>query len=153
MKGSWRKLWLDGFVSSAAVAITAALRSQAEGRSVWRPINAISHIAWGRHAAKRRERSLRYTGTGLILNLVACVFWAGCYEAWRRAMPAPNSRSTAALVGAGTSVLAYITDYHVVPRRFTPGFELSLSRRSFPWLYAALAVGLFLPNVLGSRKK
>ncbi len=153
MKDSWGKLWLSGLVSSAAVAITAALRSQAEGRSVWRPINAISHMVWGRHAAKRRERSLRYTGTGFILNTAACVFWAGWYHLWRRTMPRPDSSPTAALTGVGTSALAYITDYYIVPRRFTPGFELSLSRRSFPWLYAALAVGLFLPSLLGSRKK
>ena len=156
MKDSWKKLWLDGLVSSAAVAVAAALRGRAEGRSVWTPINAISHIVWGWHAAKQRERTIRYTATGLILNVAACVFWAGCCQLWRRTMPRPNSPSTAALVGVGTSALAYITDYHVVPRRFTPGFELSLSRRSFPWLYAALAAGLFLPHwltLLGSQRK
>jgi hypothetical protein len=44
------------------------------------------------------------------------------------------------------SALAYVTDYHVIPSRFTPGFELSLSRRSFPSLYAALALGLLMPH-------
>jgi hypothetical protein len=152
---SWKRLWLDGVVSSAAVAATAALRSQVEGRSIWKPINAVSHIVWGWHAAKRRELSARYTGTGLILNLAACVFWAACYQAWRRAMPRKNSPSTAAVVGIGTSALAYITDYHVVPRRFTPGFELSLSRGSFPWIYGALAIGMILSewsDVKNNRK-
>ncbi len=150
--GSWKRLWLSGLASSAAVAGTAALRSQVEGRSIWKPINAVSHIVWGWHAATRRELSVRYTGTGLILNLVACAFWAACYEAWRRAMPRPHSPSTAAMIGVGTSVLAYITDYHVVPRRLTPGFELSLSRHSFPWIYSALAIGLILPNWLNSER-
>lgn len=148
---SWKGLWLAGVVSSATVAVTAALRSQVEGRSIWKPINAISHIVWGWHAAKRRELSVRYTGTGLVLNLAACVFWAACYESWRRAMPRLNSPSTAAVVGVGTSALAYITDYCVVPRRFTPGFELSLSRHSFPWIYSALAIGLILPKWLNSE--
>jgi hypothetical protein len=153
MHQGWKQVWCDGLISSAAVALTAALRSRVEGRSVWKPINAISHMVWGRHAAKRRECTLRYTGTGFLLNVAACVFWAGCYRFWLRTMPRPNSSSTAALTGIGTSALAYITDYYVVPRRFTPGFELSLSRRSFPWLYAALAAGLFLPGLLGSRRK
>jgi hypothetical protein len=47
-----------------------------------------------------------------------------------------------------TSVVAYLTDYHLVPRRFTPGFELCLSRRSFPWISGALAIGLVLPEAL-----
>jgi hypothetical protein len=54
----------------------------------------------------------------------------------------------------GVAALAYVTDYHLIPRRFTPGFELSLSRHSFPWLYAALAAGLFIPylnNVKGHK--
>ena len=50
------------------------------------------------------------------------------------------------------SALAYVTDYYVVPRRFTPGFELTLSRRSFPWLYGALAIGLFTPDVMASGR-
>jgi hypothetical protein len=49
--------------------------------------------------------------------------------------------------------LAYLTDYYLVPRRFTPGFELSLSRRSFPWIYGALAVGMLLPEWLNVRNK
>jgi hypothetical protein len=40
------------------------------------------------------------------------------------------------------SVLAYLTDYHLIPRRFTPGFELVFPRTLFPWLYAALAGSL-----------
>ncbi|OQW37304.1 MAG: hypothetical protein A4E19_14175 [Nitrospira sp. SG-bin1] len=149
MSEAWKRLWFDGFTSSAAVAVTAALRSRIEGRSVWKPINAISHIVWGRHAARRGERTFRYTGTGLVLNLAACVFWAACYQAWRRTMPRPDSFLTTAAIGAGTSAIAYITDYHLVSHRFTPGFELSLSRRSFPWIYGALAAGLFLSEWLG----
>lgn len=153
MGESWKRLWVEGLASSAAVAVTAALRGRIEGRSVWRPINAISHIMWGWHAAERKERSVRYTGTGLFLNAAACLFWAGCYQGWRRTMPKSDSASTAALVGVATSVLAYITDYYLVPRRFTPGFELSLSRRSFPWIYGALAVGLLLPELLERAKE
>src|ERR1044072_5156945 len=148
MHQRWKDVWLDGLTSSAAVALTAALRGRGEGRSGWGATNAISHMVWGRHAARRRECTLRYTGTGLLLNVAACVFWAWCYRFLRRTMARPNSPSTAVLTGVGITAVAYITDYYVVPRLFTPGFDLSLSRRSFPWLYAALAAGLFLPGLL-----
>lgn len=142
-----RQIWLDGVMSSVAVAMTAALCSRCEGRSALRPINAISHIVWGRHAAKQNGGTIRYTGTGLLLNLVACTFWTTCYHLSRRAVSKPNSSVTTALVGTGTTALAYITDYYVVPRRFTPGFELCLPSRSFPWLYGALALGILLPDL------
>lgn len=144
----WKRLWIGGVASSLAVAVMAAVRGRIEGRPLCTPLNAISHILWGRGAARQTNWTFRYTGLGLLLNGVACVFWAGFFQAWRRTLPTPNSDHTSALAGIGTSAVAYITDYYVVPRRFTPGFELCLSRRSFPWLYAALAVGLLVPHVV-----
>ena len=44
--------------------------------------------------------------------------------------------------GVATSALAYVIDYHVVPDRFTPGFEKRLPERSLGLIYAALALGL-----------
>jgi hypothetical protein len=152
MNQNVKGIWLGGVASSAAVAVAAALRSSIERRSMWRPINAISHIVWGRRAAKETGCTIRYTITGLVLNTIACVFWAGCYRVWHQRTSDPKSLMTSSLLGLGTSAVAYLTDYHVVPRRFTPGFELSLSRRSFPWVYAALAVGLMLPDLLGRRR-
>jgi len=130
------------------VAIATALRSEVEGRPLWRPINAISHIVWGWHAAKQVKPTLRYTGTGLLLNAAACMFWAAGYQLVRRTVPGPRSTLGAALAGIGTSTLAYITDYYLVPRRFTPGFELSLSKSSFPWIYGALAAGIIFSDRL-----
>lgn len=144
----WKRVWIGGVASSLAVAVMAAVRGRVEGRPLCTPLNAISHILWGRGAAQQTNWTLRYTGLGLVLNGVACVFWAGFFQAWRRTLLTPNSSHMSAFAGIGTSAVAYITDYYVVPRRFTPGFELCLSRRSFPWLYAALAVGLFVPQAV-----
>ncbi|HRI37834.1 MAG TPA: hypothetical protein PLO50_04690, partial [Nitrospira sp.] len=84
-----------------------------------------------------------------------CTFWTTCNHLSRQALSRPKSSITTALVGTGTTALAYITDYYVVPRRFTPGFELCLSSRSFPWLYGALAVGILLPDLVrqGARRR
>ena len=122
-----------GICMSTAVGLIGKISI---GRAVG-PLNAISHIFWGKRAAQRDDWSLRYTASGLLLNQLACLFWAACYESMIGRKHAGRF-STAAAV----SILAYLTDYHVVPRRFTPGFELVFPRTLFPWLYAALAGSL-----------
>ncbi|WP_327363053.1 hypothetical protein [Caballeronia arvi] len=42
---------------------------------------------------------------------------------------------------AATAIVAYVVDYHVVPKRFTPGFETHLSKRALAMTYVALAAG------------
>jgi hypothetical protein len=155
MNNNSRLIVIIGAVSSLAVTATAMVCGRAEGQSGWRPINAISHIAWGSKAAQKNLLTARYTGMGLLLNGVACGFWAWLYRHCRRSMRSPDSFLLSVGSGVAISALAYVTDYYVVPRRFTPGFELTLSRRSFPWLYGALAVGLFTPDLmaLGRSKK
>ena len=148
MRDSIRQILITSAVSSLAVAATAVVCGKAEGRSAWRPINAISHIVWGRKAAQKKLFTPRYTGMGLVLNGVACGFWAFLYRRCRRSMQAPDSFTASVGSGIAVSALAYVTDYYVVPRRFTPGFELILSRRSFPWIYGALAAGLFIPELM-----
>jgi hypothetical protein len=69
-----------GAVSSLAVTAMAVICGRAEGQSGWRPINAISHIAWGRKAAQKNLLTAQYTGMGLLLNGVACGFWAWLYR-------------------------------------------------------------------------
>ncbi len=46
------------------------------------------------------------------------------------------------------SALACAVDYTITPKRFTPGYELSLSRPSLVAVYAAFAAGLALGSVL-----
>lgn len=106
------------------------------------PVNAISHIIWGKQAAKADRVSFRYTVTGLILNQVACIFWAVLFE--RLFLHLDDDRRVSRDIEAGMliSALAYFTDYHVVPQRFTPGFELRLPTSTFPVLYSALALSL-----------
>ena len=147
-----KKLFLTGAISSLAVAAAAAACGKAEGRSVWNPINTISHILWGRRSAGQSQLSFKYTGAGLLLNGVACVFWAWIYKEWLWSLDNPPSLSALSQRGFGVAALAYLTDYHLIPTRFTPGFELSLSRRNFPWLYAALAAGLILPECIASNR-
>jgi hypothetical protein len=138
--------------TSVAVAVAAGVCGRIELGTALRPLNGISHILWGPHAGKVNTINAKYTLAGLALNTGACWFWAWLYR--KGAHKVCASTSEAATGAVGVAALAYVTDYHLIPRRFTPGFELSLSRHSFPWLYAALAAGLFIPylnNVKGHK--
>jgi hypothetical protein len=55
------------------------------------------------------------------------------------------------LGGAAIAGLAYITDYFVVPRRLTPGFEKRLSAPSMLGVYAVLAATLPLASLVQQR--
>src|SRR5690242_16857756 len=62
----WKQVWIDGVASSLAVAVMAAVRGRVEGRPLCTPLNAISHILWGRGVAQQTNWTLRYTGLGLL---------------------------------------------------------------------------------------
>ena len=137
-----RRTFRTGSVSGVLMsAVIAGASGLATGRSL-SGLNAISHMLWGPGAAREVNWSLRHTATGLALNQLACLFWAGCYEAMlgdsRRS---PGRRQ--AIDAIALSGIAYLVDYHLVPKRFTPGFELTFSRAWFPILYAGLAGALW----------
>ena len=109
--------------------------------SMWAPMNAVSHIPFGDEAAAHTELSATYTGTGTALNTAAMFSWAALHAGVMQLLP---RRDLPSAIGAGIAVsaAAYVVDYHVVPRRLTPGFEKRLSGRSLFWIYSALAAGL-----------
>ena len=144
MKPWMQRALLSGTVAAAAVTLAASLAGRRATGSYAAPLNATSHFLWGERAGRRNDYSLKYTATGFIANCGASVFWALFYEALAGRMP-PLVR------GAAVSALAYVTDYHVVPRRLTPGFEMRLTRPALAAIYAALALGLSARDLL-SRK-
>ena len=114
-------------------------------------LNATSHFLWGDRAGRKQGYSLKYTAPGLAANYGACVFWALLYEALGRGRR--RSATRALVEGALVSAIAYVIDYHVVPRRLTPGFEMRLPRRALFFVYAALALGLAAKNIVGSEPR
>jgi hypothetical protein len=143
---NWRAASKDsvipGLLSGAAVVVTAAALGRRDSGSAAAPINATSHIVAGEQAADIEQLTLRNTGTGLALGVASTVFWAAVYQklfghaAERRGAPG------ALAAGAATAAIAYVTDYHVVPKRLTPGYEKRLSGKSLLTVYGALALGL-----------
>jgi len=128
-------------VCAVTAAVAAAAGARASG-SAAAPINAISHVLYGPRAARVQTIDARHTAVGLAINYGASAFWAGIYEAaFGRA--AERGELVKASVGAmAVAALAYVTDYHLVPKRLTPGWEERMPRRSLALVYAALAICL-----------
>ena len=55
---------------------------------------------------------------------------------------------TALLGGAAVAAAAYVTDYRVVPKRLTPGWESRVTGRSLAAIYTVLALSLPLRGLL-----
>lgn len=132
---------LAGASASAATTFTVALAGIAEQGSPWPALNSVSKMVHGNHAPWRHELSWKYTGTGTLLNTAAVFSWAAVY-AVLRGTRTRTDYARAVTAGVATSALAYVIDYHLVPDRFTPGFEKRLPDRSIGLIYAALAIGL-----------
>jgi hypothetical protein len=134
---------VSGSVAAAATLAATALCGVARGAGPLAPVNATSHIVWGREAARADRPDVRHTLPGLALHFGACIFWAAVYES----LPRHPMR------GPATAALAYVTDYHVVPRRLTPGWEMRLPGRSLALVYAVLALSLPLGAVMRGRAR
>jgi hypothetical protein len=143
---TWRTLRYAAFcgagagLASQAMLLAAAL---AEGQPLARPINATSHWLHGRRAGQVRGADMRHTALGAATNQSAALFWGTLFgihlSRTERAGPAKIARD-AALMG----VIAAVIDYGLIPRRLTPGWELSLSKTSVALTMAATAAGLGL---------
>src|ERR1043165_190210 len=60
----WSETIAAGGVSTLAVTAAAVCRAAQEGEAGWRPINS-----WGSDGADQRQFTVRYTVSGLLLNV------------------------------------------------------------------------------------
>ncbi|HTH59046.1 MAG TPA: hypothetical protein VL689_02690 [Paraburkholderia sp.] len=135
----------SGTLAGAGAAAVAAWRSTRDGKRPLAPINAVTHCIWPRRALEASGFSVRHTLLGLAIHQAAAVFWAVGFEAltrrWTEGAPRENPVMAGA-AAAATAATAYVVDYHVVPKRLTPGFETHLSRRSLTAVYVAIGAAL-----------
>jgi hypothetical protein len=149
-------LWNDLFartirsalIPATTTAVVVGACGQAEQQNGVAPINAISHIVWGDLAAREESITVRHTLVGGALNTAAVIAWTGLYEAVFGKSARQGNVRNALLGGAATAALAYVTDYHIVPERFTPGFEKRLSSKSLLLVYGTLALSIPLGSLL-----
>lgn len=151
-QGILKRAIVSGTISGLATATAALVEGKRETGSYSAPLNATSHIIWGDEAALQDSPSLKYTLTGFLLNHASTIFWALFYEKLfgrhRAAYDRGEDRAAAApltepILGAATvTTAAYVIDYHLIPKRFTPGFEKRLSAKSLATIFVTLAIGL-----------
>jgi hypothetical protein len=148
---AFRSAVSSGAVSAVATAGSVSLAGARDTGSAIAPINATSHIAWGESAADFEGIDARRTLLGLVLNTGACVFWATFYERYFGRAADRGDLGTALLGGGIVAAAAYVTDYHLVPKRLSPGWEHRLSGRSLAVTYAVLGLSLTLRGLLRKR--
>ena len=132
---------VTGTVASIVSTVALAALARSEGKSGVQPTNSTSHWLHGDEAARRKNADIAHTSVGYATHHASAVFWALPFEAWLTKNPAFSSGEVLAKAAA-TSALAALVDYGVAPRRFTPGWELTLSKPSMVGAFAGLAVGL-----------
>ena len=119
-----------------------------EARSAFQPVNAISHMLFGDGPIVSKGPVPRFFVSGFLLNVAALAAWALVAEGLYRLLgDRPGEPFQATVVSVAVTLLAMVVDFHVVPKRLTPGFERVLSRRSLTTVYVLLACGFFLAGL------
>lgn len=144
--GAFGRALISGTAAGLAVAAAASLMGKRDSGSYAAPINATSHVVWGEDAACQEDASLKYTVPGFLLNHASAIFWAAFYEYFfggDKSRPEKSDQFLRPVIGAAAVTAgAYVTDYYLVPKRLTPGFEKRMSGKSLAVVYGALALGL-----------
>ena len=130
----------SGLASTATSTVALAIVAVAEGKGPAQPLNATSHIVYGDEAAAYRRADIDHTIIGFGTHAAATIFWAAAFEASLVIHP---PRTSISLAGRAASIglLAALVDYTITPKRFTPGWELVLSKKAMTIVYVAMAAG------------
>lgn len=144
---------VSGLLAGATTAAAVAIRSRRESGSAIAPINATSHVAWGDEAAQVEHVDVKHSALGAAIHASAGVFWAALYEKLFGPRAERGDVAAALAGGAAVAALAYVVDYHVVPKRLTPGWERRVSARSLLMTYGVLAASLPLRALLRRRRR
>lgn len=143
---------ISGTVAGIATTIAASLAGKRDTDSYVAPVNATSHALWGEGAAAQERPSLKYTLTGFLFNHASAIFWAAIYEK----LVGPSRREASPLRpllgAAAVTAGAYVTDYYLVPKRLTPGFEKRMSGQSLAAVYGVLALALAARALVAQRR-
>ncbi len=137
-----------GFALAAATNAAIMLASDKENNAPWAALNSVAHIIDGDQREQPAEYSPRESWLGIGVNGTAMCAWGVLYEG---ALLVTRTKSSVWTAILGTTV-AYLIDYKVVPKQFTPGIEKRLSHNSVLIAYAAIALGFALSPVWNKER-
>jgi hypothetical protein len=146
-----RRALVPGATASILSAISLAVLGKSELNKSAAPVNGPSQWVWGRHAPFKNGLSLKYTVLGYAIHHAASVFWAILHEKLQERFKAKNWAAVITPALAATAA-AYVVDFHVAPKRFSPGFERRLSKRALFIVYGSFALGLAGAALLRGRR-
>ena len=153
-KELWTQALREGAVAGSAASLlsTAALAALGprQAGSVPGPLNAASHWLWGDESLREDGFTWRHTLTGLLTQHAASIMWATLYARVYGHREEAKRLPNAIAGGIATSAVAYVVDYTITPKRFTPGYEHRLDGKGMLGVYVALAIG-FTAGALALR--
>ena len=136
-----------GLVLAAATNAVIMLASDKENGSPWAALNCVAHIVDGDDKEQPEDYAPRESRIGILVNGTAMSAWGVLYEGALLVTRTKSSPLTALLaVGA-----AWVIDYKIVPKRYTPGIEKRLSQRSVLLSYTVMAVMFMLSPVWNKK--
>lgn len=142
---------IPGSLAALAVFAAIALSGRRDSGSAIAPINATSHVIWGDRAAAMERPTLRHTLPGILINLGSSMWWALVFRKLFGKSVDRRGAGAAIAGGVATAGLAYCVDYHLMPKRLTPGWEMRISNRSLLMSMAAMGLGLGLGAIIARR--
>lgn len=152
----WPRIGISAVVTGVVAALVSAgalaAVSKLEGKGALQPTNATSHWLNGDRAADVELPTARHTLVGFVTHLLSAIFWAAPFEAWLAINP-PRTPEALLRDAAAMAGIAAMVDYGATPKRFTPGWELILSKGGMFVGYAAFTLGLAGGALLSARAR
>lgn len=136
-----------GLALAAVTNAVIMLASDKENGSPWAALNCVAHIVDGDDKQQPTDYSPRESRLGIFVNGTAMSAWGVLYEGALLVTNTKSSPLTALLATAA----AYVIDYKIVPKQFTPGIEKRLSPRSVLLAYGAMVLAFSL-SLLWNKK-
>ena len=136
-----------GVMLSMSTTAAILIASAWENNAPWAALNCVAHIVDGDERAQPQDFAVRESGLGVAVNAAAMGAWAVLYEG---ALEVTGAKSTV-WTAVSAAACAYVIDYYVVPKRYTPGIEKRLSGRGIAFAYGVLAATLALSGTWHKR--
>lgn len=135
-----------GLIAAAATTGMLLGFGRAHG-AMFRPLNAVAHVAIGSRALFFDRLYPSVTLLGLALLIAALLVWGILF-----AVIASTVRGLRLLIVAtGFTLLVYFVNAGLLPPRLRPGFELTLSAAELAAVYIVLAVSFAAALALTRR--